>query len=96
MGYLRPFARCRRLPPIDSQQQPSIAAAEACRGRDYAGRSAAGSPVMNPVSLEGNDMGDGSFHLAARADGPTVTATWTKDTPNNSCYDFAVSRGLIV
>jgi hypothetical protein len=20
----------------------------------------------------------------------------TKDTPNNSCYDFAVSRGLIV
>jgi hypothetical protein len=28
--------------------------------------------------------------------GTFFSMLWTKDTPNNSCYDFAVSRGLIV
>jgi hypothetical protein len=28
--------------------------------------------------------------------GSGASMFWTKDAQNNSCYDFAVSRGLIV
>jgi hypothetical protein len=46
------------------------------------------APAAGPDAAFKQDFGTSRWRL--------MVGCYTKDTPNNSCYDFAVSRGLIV